>query len=89
MSAPTDSEKNRFSARARRYAKVGTKVGGAQVSDGADSVGNGTPQPEAEVERTDEVTPAPDIAENEGVAPTSPKRPSKPRNRNRRHGRRR
>lgn len=25
---PTDSEKNRFSARARRYAKVGTKVGG-------------------------------------------------------------
>ena len=63
--------------------------GGAQVSDGADSVGNGTPQPEAEVERTDEVTPAPDIAENEGVAPTSAKRPAKPRNRNRRHGRRR
>jgi predicted unusual protein kinase regulating ubiquinone biosynthesis (AarF/ABC1/UbiB family) len=28
MAAPTDSEKNRFSARARRYAKVGTKVGG-------------------------------------------------------------
>ena len=25
---PTDSEKNRFSARAKRYAKVGTKVGG-------------------------------------------------------------
>jgi predicted unusual protein kinase regulating ubiquinone biosynthesis (AarF/ABC1/UbiB family) len=25
---PTDSEKNRFSARARRYAKVGTRVGG-------------------------------------------------------------
>src|ERR1700688_2586517 len=25
---PTDSEKNRFSARARRYANVGTKVGG-------------------------------------------------------------
>ena len=25
---PTDSEKNRFSARARRYAKVGSKVGG-------------------------------------------------------------
>ena len=28
MAAPTDREKNRFSARARRYAKVGTKVGG-------------------------------------------------------------
>ena len=25
---PTDSEKNRFSARAKRYAKVGSKVGG-------------------------------------------------------------
>ena len=25
---PTDSEKNRFSARAKRYAKVGTRVGG-------------------------------------------------------------
>ena len=28
MTAPIDREKNRFSARARRYAKVGTKVGG-------------------------------------------------------------
>ena len=28
MAAPSDREKNRFSARARRYAKVGTKVGG-------------------------------------------------------------
>src|SRR3974390_609231 len=28
MTAPTDREKNRFSARARRYAKGGTKVGG-------------------------------------------------------------
>lgn len=28
MAAPTDTEKNRFAARARRYAKVGTKVGG-------------------------------------------------------------
>ena len=46
-------------------------------------------QPDAEVERTEEVTPAPDVAENEGVAPTSPKRPAKPRSRNRRHGRRR
>ena len=65
--------------------------GGAQVRDGADRAGNGAPQPqpEAEAERTDEVTPAPDIAENEGVVPTSPKRPAKPRTRNRRHGRRR
>jgi SecD/SecF fusion protein len=38
----------------------------------------------------DEVTPAPDIAENEGVAQTpAQKRPAKPRSRNRRHGRRR
>jgi len=28
MAPPTDREKNRFSARAKRYAKVGTKVGG-------------------------------------------------------------
>ena len=28
MAAPSDREKNRFSARARRYARVGTKVGG-------------------------------------------------------------
>jgi predicted unusual protein kinase regulating ubiquinone biosynthesis (AarF/ABC1/UbiB family) len=28
MAAPIDTEKNRFAARARRYAKVGTKVGG-------------------------------------------------------------
>ena len=28
MAAPTDREKNRFSARAKRYANVGTKVGG-------------------------------------------------------------
>ncbi len=28
MAAPTDREKNRFAARARRYANVGTKVGG-------------------------------------------------------------
>ncbi len=34
--------------------------------------------------------PAPDIAENEGMVPSpKPKRPSKPRSRNRRHGRRR
>jgi SecD/SecF fusion protein len=66
---------------------------GAQVTDGADRSGNAAPAPgpapapDAEVERTDEVTPAPDIAENEGVAPTTPKRPAKPRTRNRRHGR--
>ncbi|HLJ03752.1 MAG TPA: protein translocase subunit SecD [Solirubrobacteraceae bacterium] len=35
-----------------------------------------------------EVTPAPDIAENEGVAPTAPSKRS-PKGRNRRHGRRR
>jgi SecD/SecF fusion protein len=36
------------------------------------------------------VTPAPDIAENEGVAPSpASKRPAKSRSRNRRHGRRR
>ena len=70
---------------------------GGQVRDGSERAGNGAPkppqqppqQPDAEAERTDEVTPAPDVAENEGIAPTSPKRPAKPRNRNRRHGRRR
>jgi SecD/SecF fusion protein len=45
-------------------------------------------QPEAQEPAADDVTPAPDIAENEGMAPTS-KRPQKPRSRNRRHGRRR
>jgi SecD/SecF fusion protein len=39
---------------------------------------------------TDAVTPAPDVAENDGVAPVQkPKQSSKPRSRNRRHGRRR
>ena len=28
MKSPPDREKNRFSARAKRYARVGTKVGG-------------------------------------------------------------
>ena len=28
MASPTDREKNRFSARAKRYANVGSKVGG-------------------------------------------------------------
>jgi SecD/SecF fusion protein len=70
--------------------------------DGADGAGNGAARPEPESPSTDavtpapdltpddDITPAPDIAENEGVAPTStPKRPAKPRSRNRRHGRRR
>jgi SecD/SecF fusion protein len=58
------------------------------VSDGA---GNGAPPPETDgSEAPDRVTPAPDIAENEGVAPRdTPKRPAKSRTRNRRHGRRR
>jgi SecD/SecF fusion protein len=46
--------------------------------DGAPEAGDGAPRP---------VTPAPDIPENEGVAPSPTKRPAK--NRNRRHGRRR
>jgi hypothetical protein len=45
-------------------------------------------EPEAQEPPADDVTPAPDVAENEGMAPTS-KRPQKPRSRNRRHGRRR
>ena len=65
-----------------------------QVRDGADRAGNGAPpppspppeRPEAEAPPAADVTPAPDVAENEGMA-ASPKRPSKPRNR--RHGRRR
>jgi SecD/SecF fusion protein len=74
---------------------------GRQVRDGSERAGNGAPQPtqpptqkpsqrsEADADRADEVTPAPDAAENEGMAQTSPKRPAKPRPRNRRHGRRR
>jgi SecD/SecF fusion protein len=58
-----------------------------QAGDGAEGPGNGAPPKDSEARRADEVTPAPDIAENEGVAPTTPKRPAKPRNR--RHGRRR
>ncbi len=55
--------------------------------DGSDGAGNGAPAGD-EAGRPDEVRPAPDIPENEGVAP-APKRPAKPRSRNRRHGRRR
>jgi SecD/SecF fusion protein len=51
-----------------------------------DGAGNGAPRSDDEPPQSDEVRPAPDVAENEGVAP-SPKRPAKPRNR--RHGRRR
>jgi SecD/SecF fusion protein len=47
--------------------------------------GDGAAEPAAE-----QVTPAPDIPENEGVAAApKPKRPQKARSRNRRHGRRR
>jgi SecD/SecF fusion protein len=88
-----DAQKPRSQSSITRRSK---RSDGAQVRDRSERAGNGappTPQPapppEAEVEPTDEVTPAPDVAENEGVAPTTPKRPAKPRNRNRRHGRRR
>jgi SecD/SecF fusion protein len=48
------------------------------------------PRTDAETPPPGEVTPAPDIAENEGVAPApQQKRPAKSRPRNRRHGRRR
>jgi SecD/SecF fusion protein len=60
----------------------------ARPRDGSDGAGNGAPRSDGDAQRPDEVRPAPDIAENEGVAPT-PKRPAKPRSRNRRHGRRR
>jgi SecD/SecF fusion protein len=52
--------------------------------------GDGAQAPEVQPEGGERpYTPAPDIAENEGMSPTAPKakRPSKPRNR--RHGRRR
>jgi SecD/SecF fusion protein len=60
----------------------------SQPRETSDGVGNGAPRSDGEAQRPDEVRPAPDIAENEGVAPTQ-KRPAKPRSRNRRHGRRR
>jgi SecD/SecF fusion protein len=67
--------------------------------DGAAGAGNGAARPDGaaspdagrpggEAERPGEVSPAPDIAENEGMA-QMPKRPGKARARNRRHGRRR
>jgi hypothetical protein len=64
-------------------------AGAAPTRDRADGAGNRAPQPDGG-ERPDDVRPAPDIAENEGVAQVpTPKRPQKPRSRNRRHGRRR
>jgi SecD/SecF fusion protein len=49
---------------------------------------DGAEVPDADTQSPGEVTPAPDIAENEGMAPMA-KRPARPRSRNRRHGRRR
>jgi predicted unusual protein kinase regulating ubiquinone biosynthesis (AarF/ABC1/UbiB family) len=40
---PSDSERNRFSARAARYARVGTRVGGVAARMGADRVLGRTP----------------------------------------------
>jgi predicted unusual protein kinase regulating ubiquinone biosynthesis (AarF/ABC1/UbiB family) len=40
---PSDSERNRFSARARRYASVGTRVGGVAARIGADRMLGRTP----------------------------------------------
>ena len=40
---PTDREKNRFTARAARYARVGTRVGGVAARMGADRVLGRTP----------------------------------------------
>ena len=57
----------------------------ARPRDGSDGGGNGAPAAD-EARASEEVRPAPDVPENEGVAPTA-KRPAKPRNR--RHGRRR
>ncbi len=49
--------------------------------------GDGAPKPDGDGAPP---APAPDVAENEGMAPVSkPKRPAKSRSRNRRHGRRR
>ncbi|MBV8220771.1 MAG: hypothetical protein JO325_20090, partial [Solirubrobacterales bacterium] len=90
--------------RRSRRADGGTTRGRSQRAGsdrtGSERAGNGAPeppqqprqqppqQPEAQEPPADDVKPAPDAAENEGVAP-SPKRPQKPRSRNRRHGRRR
>jgi SecD/SecF fusion protein len=90
------TQKTRPKASPTRRAESGPAPAQApQPRDGSDGAGNGaprpagTPRPEAETQRPDEVRPAPDIPENEGVAPTPKRPPSKPRSRNRRHGRRR
>ncbi|HSC05173.1 MAG TPA: protein translocase subunit SecD [Solirubrobacteraceae bacterium] len=62
---------------------------GAPRADAEPQRHEGAPRADAEPQRPDEVRPAPDIPENEGVAPTPKRPPSKPRPRNRRHGRRR
>jgi hypothetical protein len=70
------------------------RTDGGTVRDGSGRAGNGAqqsspqpaPRPDAESPPAEDVKPAPDVAENDGMA-QSPKRPSKPRNR--RHGRRR
>jgi SecD/SecF fusion protein len=76
----------------RAEPRDGAGRAGSEPSRGVtDGAGNGAPPPETEGPGgTDRVTPAPDIPENEGVAPRdTPKRPPKSRSRNRRHGRRR
>jgi SecD/SecF fusion protein len=65
----------------------------AAAPDAADGAGNGASRPDGGGPPSEEVKPAPvqpapDIAENEGVA-RAPKPAAKPRSRNRRHGRRR
>jgi uncharacterized membrane protein YgcG len=68
----------------------GEGIDGPRARDGADGAGNGAPQPDGGAEPgAEQVRPAPDIAENEGMAPAPEKRQSKSRSRNRRHGRRR
>jgi SecD/SecF fusion protein len=94
--AGTPKPRSKPAAAGRADSSTGSRSGAAprpgaaaQPRDVADGAGNGAPRPGGDEPRTDAVTPAPDVAENEGVAPTGPKRPAKPRPRNRRHGRRR
>lgn len=71
------------------------KPAAASAPTQAPSPGNGAPAADAAADAAAPVddgvpAPAPDIPENEGVAPVQKdKRPPKPRSRNRRHGRRR
>jgi SecD/SecF fusion protein len=78
----------------RAPAGDGTKRAPAGDSAKRAPAGDGARTPEGDGQRTPadgaEHVPAPDIPENEGVAPTpKAKRPAKSRSRNRRHGRRR